>query len=355
MTANSNLPGQVFVVGYPGDVGGANTECWHTVKLWRRFGLDVTLIPTWKPDDKWRARLDAIGCRTVPSSPGDLPNVPSLPRSVVVAFCNSHFLRHADRFRKLGCRIVWIGCMNWLFADERRHYRRHGPFDRYVFQSEYQQSELQPQLAKFGVRPEQCRRIRGAFCSDEFPFRPLPHEPKSPFVIGRISRAAPDKYSADTWSIYRRIPHPIRARLMAWADPVRKKLGPPPDWAECLPARAESPQQFLASLHGMLQVNGGAGENWPRAGLEAMAGGVAVVAENRWGWREMIRHGRTGYLADSDDELAFYAARLACDESLRLEIVHNARRVLEEELAHPETIWANWQKLFEGLAVGSIQ
>ena len=36
---------KVYVLGYPGDVGGANTECWHTIKLWRRFGVDVHLIP----------------------------------------------------------------------------------------------------------------------------------------------------------------------------------------------------------------------------------------------------------------------------------------------------------------------
>ncbi len=41
---------RLFVCGYPGDVGGANTELWHTIKLWRRGGLDVTLIPTWKAD-----------------------------------------------------------------------------------------------------------------------------------------------------------------------------------------------------------------------------------------------------------------------------------------------------------------
>ena len=198
--------------------------------------------------------------------------------------------------------------------------------------------------------PGQCHRIRGAFCPDEFPFRPLPHEPGGPLVIGRISQAAPDKFSADTWAVYRRIPHPIRARVMAWANPVQKKLGLPPDWAECLAARAESPQQFFATLHVMLPINGGAGENWPRAGLEAMAAGVPVVAENRWGWREMIRHGRTGYLAGSDDELAFYAARLAYDEPHRLEIVHHARKVLEEELADPETIWTGWRTLLEGLA-----
>jgi hypothetical protein len=337
------------VVGYPGDVGGANTECWHTVNLWRRHGVDVTLIPTWKPDDRWQARLDQIGCRTVPSNPDNLKNVPGLRGGVVVSFCNSNFLRHAERFRDLGCRIVWLGCMTWLFAEERRHYRRCGPFDHYVFQSEHQQTELQPQLARFGVRPEQCHRIRGAFCWDQFPFRPLGHEPGSPLVIGRISRAAADKYARNTWDVYGRVPQPMKARLMGWNRQVEAKLGRPPDWAECLPPGAETPRQFFAKLHCLVPINGGAGENWPRCGLEAMAAGVPVVAQNRWGWKEMIRHGRTGYLADSDDELASCAARLARDEEHRLRIVRQARKALEEELANPETIWQAWRQLLDKL------
>ncbi len=70
--------------GYPGEMGGANTEAWHTVKLWRRAGLDVHLIPTWGFDDRWRARLDALGRVTHPTPPGDLERVPGLagPRTV---------------------------------------------------------------------------------------------------------------------------------------------------------------------------------------------------------------------------------------------------------------------------------
>ena len=340
----------VFVSGYPGDVGGANTECWHTVRLWRLFGLDVTFIPTWKAPDRWRDRLDAIGCRTIESAPERLPDVSGLPGSVVVSFCNSNFLAAADRVRDLRCPIVWVGCMNWLFAEERRLYRRRGPFDRYVFQSRHQQEELSPQLAKFGVGPERCHRIRGAFFWDEFPFRPAPHPPGTPLVIGRISRAAEDKYSSNTWPIYGRIPHPVLARLMAWDRRVQRKLGPPPEWAQCLPAGAETPQDFLAKLHCMVQVNGGARENWPRSGLEAMSTGVPVVVQNQWGWREMIRHGQTGFLADNDDQLVFYTARLAHDEDLRMEMACQARRAVEEELANPEVIWAGWKKLWEGLA-----
>lgn len=340
----------LFISGYPGDVGGANTECWHTVRLWRRFGLDVTFLPTWKANTAWRDRLDAIGCRTIETTPEGLKDVPLLAGSVVVSFCNANFLAAADRFRDLGCPIVWLGCMTWLFAEERRHYQRRGPFERYVFQSHYQQEQLQPQLARFGVAPEQCHLIRGAFSWDEFPLRPLEHPRGTPLVVGRISRAAEDKYSSNTWPIYRRIPHAIRARLMAWDQRVQRKLGPPPDWAQCLPAGAERPQEFLSKLHCMVQVNGGAGENWPRSGLEAMSTGVPVVVQNQWGWREMVRHGETGFLCDTDDELAYSAARLGYDEELRMHVARQARKALEEELANPEVLWAAWKRLLAGVS-----
>lgn len=346
---HANRRRQLFVVGYPGDVGGANTECWHTIRLWRRFGLDVTLLPTWRADPAWRTRLDAIGCRTIEVAPEELAKVPRLNGGVVVSFCNSHFLREAARFQALDCRIIWLGCMNWLLSHERKHYASHKPFDAYIFQSHYQHSELQPQLAKFGVRAEQCHHVRGALAWDEFSFEPLAHRVGEPPVIGRISRAAPDKHARHTWSIYQRIGGPIRARLMAWDRGVQERLGPPPDWAECLPAGAETSCEFLGKLHVMLQINGGATENWPRSGLEAMARGVPIVAQNRWGWREMIRHGETGYLADSDDGLAQYASRLARDESCRQEMARRARRVLEEELAHPEVLWSGWRKVLESL------
>jgi glycosyltransferase involved in cell wall biosynthesis len=74
-----------------------------------------------------------------------------------------------------------------------------------------------------------------------------------------------------------------------------------------------------------------------------------VVAQNRWGWKEMIRHGETGFLADSHDELAHYAARMAYDEDLRMDIIHRARRALEKQLADPAAIWSGWQRLFESL------
>ena len=109
-------------------------------------------------------------------------------------------------------------------------------------------------------------------------------------------------------------------------------------------------KQYYNCLHALLPVNGGARENWPRAGLEAFAVGVPVVAQNDWGWREMIEHGVTGFLGGNDCELAHYTAMLAYDEDLRMQIIHNARQRLIEQHANPDLIWQCWKKVFDGLA-----
>ncbi|MDW8039606.1 MAG: glycosyltransferase [Thermoguttaceae bacterium] len=344
------MPERIFLVGYPGDMGGAGTECWHSLLLWRRYNLQVVCVPTWgSPPCCWRQRVTLLGYPTFETQPDQLAQVAGLPGSIVVSFCNSQFLAHADRVRALGCRIVWVGCMCWLFEAERRHYEKYGPFDAYVFQSHYQMDKLLPQLASYGVQPEQCHLVRAAFMTEEWPFRPKPHKKGEPLWVGRISRPAPDKFHPKTWWIYERIPHPVRARIMAWSPEVQQKIGPPPPWAEVLPSRTETAQQFFSKLHVMLQVNGGAEENWPRSGLEAMAAGVPIVAPNQWGWPEMIRHGLTGFLANTEDELAYYAAQLAYDEGLRQFMAQTARRHLEENLARPEVIWHRWQTVFASL------
>ena len=351
LAENSESLPRIYVVGAPGAVGGADTELWHTLRLWRSRDLPVTVVPTWKLNTAWRARCEAIGCQvSEPQRPGALLDVPGIRSGVVVSFCNGHFLDHAGRFREAGCRVVWVNCMTWLFPAERKHYDHFGLFDHYVFQSRHQERALTAKLAGYGYRPGQGTVIRGAFCLDEFPFRPRPHAAREPLRIGRISRPDADKYSSNTWPIYARIPHPIRARLMAWSPQIEEKLGPPPPWAECLPVNAEPAAEFFAKLHAMVQVNGGAGENWPRSGLEAMATGVPVVVQNLWGWREMIRHGRTGFLCDDDDQIAYYTARLAYDEDLRLAVAANARRALEEEHADSDRLWSQWCGVFAHLA-----
>jgi len=354
MVDASKPPGTIFVCGFPGRVGGANTELWHTLKLWRGIGLDVTVIPPWGAADQgddygyWAVQLAELGCR-IESCPGPsmLSNVQGLPGSIVAAFCSTKFLAAAHRFRALGCRIVWVNCMNFLVPGEARHLRRHGTFDRYVFQSRYQRNRLEPLLSPFGYGQEQGRLIRGAFDVAEFPFEPRPRTTAEPFLIGRISRAAREKFSASTWGIYGRIPD-VRARVMGFGPEAQAVTGQPPAFVECcLPENAMPSREFLATLHALVMPTA-TFENWPRVGLEAMAAGVPLVVDDRGGWREMIRHGETGFLCASDDDFVRHATALAEDEYLRLRVANAARKAVER-LTDPATIGAAWLNLFSDL------
>ena len=221
-------------------------------------------------------------------------------------------------------------------------------FDRYVFQSRHQSEELRPQLARYGYDDSRRWIIHGALDIAEFPFRPLDHAAGETFVIGRLSRAAPDKFSPHTWGIYGRCRGPMAARVMGWDASVEARVGPPPPWAECLPPGAETPQTFLARVHCLAPAGGDAVENWPRVGLEAMAAGVPLVVERRGGWPEMIRHGQTGYLCANDDEMTDCIA-LAGHPSARAPHVEQARNAVETELADPDMLWQQWRELFEEL------
>src|SRR5688572_23891456 len=141
---------RVFVFGYPGALGGADTELWHVLRLWRAHGLAVTAIPSWKVSDQWRTKCDSIGVTTaLVTSAGGMQTVPGLRGSIVISFCNDHFLQSAALLRDLECKLVWVNCMTWLLEREPVVYHSLGPFDAYVFQSRFQASVLYPQLKQY--------------------------------------------------------------------------------------------------------------------------------------------------------------------------------------------------------------
>ena len=147
------------------------------------------------------------------------------------------------------------------------------------------------------------------------------------------------------WQTYERIAYrPLRARVMGWRPPLKRQCGRPPEWAETLNVDACPVPEFLHSLHCLVTINGGAQENWPRVGLEAMAAGVPIVTEKRWGWLEMIEHDVSGFLGETNEEIAAYATELANDEARRLEIATTARRHVKR-LAEPQAIWRAWRHL----------
>ena len=339
---------RIFIVGYPKDIGGASTEIWHTAKLFRSRGLQVTMLPTWEPTEPWQERLAGIGVETHLDFIPDkwTPHV-DLPGSVVIAFCNTQFIEEVERFQQLRCKIVYLPCMNWLFPQEKLRYRNATVFDRYVFQSHHQRDHVVPQLRKFGFQDEHGTVIRGAFDVDEFPLRPKAHARGERFIIGRLSRPGVDKFPRDLWAQFGRIPYPTSVRVMGWDGAIDDKCGQPPVWGETLPPSAESTQDFLASIHALVPGVDCCVENWPRVGLEAMAAGVPVVAERKGGWVEMLADGG-GILVDNAEHQAYEVARLAYDRQHRMGMIAGGRSRVEY-LADPDVIWEAWKTLLEGL------
>ncbi len=347
---------RVFYLGFPGPMGGANTEMLHTIPVWRRAGIDVTLVPTWgNAGGPMAEKMLKLGCEIAQGyTAATIANVPGIAGAIVHSMCNCHFWSVFGALKRLGCKTVWSSCMTFEFPESQAGVRQHGPADAYHFQSAFQRDEMTKLHATLGFKPNGFL-IRGAFDFSDFSFAPRAHEPKTDFVIGRLSRPEQDKWSSNLWPILNSVPYPERKALaMGWTAAAEGKCGRPPGWAEAL-----SPQQipvpaFLNRCHAMIGLNGGARENWPRIGLEAMAAGVPLVVQNLWGWREMIRHGETGFLCDNDQDFAFYLALLARDEGLRLRIADNARSAVEQ-LADPAVIGRQWQQLFESLEAGQVR
>jgi glycosyltransferase involved in cell wall biosynthesis len=75
-------------------------------------------------------------------------------------------------------------------------------------------------------------------------------------------------------------------------------------------------------------------EGLPKSLLEAAACGLAMVATDVPGCREIVKHGQTGLLVPLGGEQALADAieTLMEDDALRRQLGHNARKMVEEDL-----------------------
>lgn len=67
-------------------------------------------------------------------------------------------------------------------------------------------------------------------------------------------------------------------------------------------------------------------DTFGNAVLEAMASGLPVVVTDVLGPKDFVQHGKTGFIATSDEEFVSYHHRLREDEALRHEMGRNARQ-----------------------------
>ena len=333
---------KITLLGCPRPLGGACVESGHTALMWRRMGLKVTVISTSleAEDNPWPERLAQAGCKVVLDNQG----LNGLDGSLCVAFCCAGALRAWPSLKQRGCRMAWVPCMTIIPPGDRLIFSKCPPTG-VVFQSEYQAHKLGPLYALWGTKTHST--IRGAFEIADFPFQPRKRARE--FVIGKLSRAAPSKWPTDLWAIGEKVregePH-ARLLCMAWDQYLPIHLGEPPAWATCLPANTLTSQEFLSQCHVLLCAGEKDVENWPRVGLEAMASGVPVIADDSGGWPEML--GSRGLLATDTADATALVRTLAAIESWRLGVAAQGRKRVEK-LVDPSDLTRKWGELFENL------
>jgi glycosyltransferase involved in cell wall biosynthesis len=155
-----------------------------------------------------------------------------------------------------------------------------------------------------------------------------------PFVVGRVSRDAPDKHHPDDPALYRMLAsRGLRVRIMGGsclAPALQGVAG-----IELLPAGAESTADFYRSLDAFLYRTGASTEAYGRVVVEAMATGLPVVAHVRGGYAEIMEDGVSGLLVHTQ-EGAYDAVMSLAGDSLRCRSMGEAGRRLALAVHGPE-------------------
>lgn len=337
---------RIFVFGFPGRYGGAPTEMHHQILLWLGMGVEVHLIPAWNPEGE-ELYLDMKDRGVVIHEPLEWSAL--RPEDSILGFCCQLFLFYLPDIRQYTLRTVFLNCMTWLFGEEKRA-MRDGEIALFLFQNEMVKRDLQPQLQKLNSgAATQFMAFHPYFHEVGFPF----HEKRNRefFTCGHISRMDEEKYAKETLAIYEAVRSllPKKGIFLGYGKLVEEKIGSPPGWIRTAKSHYELPvAEFYRECDVVLQPSD-LTENWPRVGFEAMASGCVLIVDNRGGWRQMVEHGKTGWLCDSAEDFIKYASLMAQEPEMRMEMA-GAARERGRLLAGEETARKSWEAVFEEIS-----
>ena len=339
---------RLFVLGFPSAYGGAGTELHHQIIAWRHMGLEIHLIPSW-PSAGEALYPEMLKRGVKVHRPGQFDLIQA--EDPVLGFCNADFLEALPRIRQHSKRTVFINCMTWLFDKEREAMEK-GHIAMFLYQNPGVLKENEPKLRKLNDDPAiQFATFKPYFDESAFPF--MDERSGEEFGCGRISRQDADKFAKNTLHIYEYFVSPrMKSGLFLGFDHrSEEKIGKPFDWIRCATDQNEvSQQEFYRHCEIILQPSDTT-ENWPRIGFEAMASGSVLIVDNRGGWKQMIEHGKTGWLCDHERDFIYYASKMAYEPNQRADMAAAARErglslgSLEQSIASWEEVFAKIDQL----------
>jgi hypothetical protein len=338
---------RIFVHGFPGRYGGAATELHHQITFWRRIGLEVHLIPTnagYRKEPLY-AEMEQTGVVIHEQNQFDV-----LTRDdVIMSYCSSDFLDHLPAINKYTRKTVFINCMTWLFEKEKQRMAE-GLIGMFLYQNEDVLNKQMPVLRALNQDPDiQFRIFSPYFEETAFPF--VEQRPENYFGCGRISRQDADKYSRSTLQIYEYFVAPVMKRglFMGFDARSEAKIGRPPHWITTMcDSTIVDQQAFYRHCRIVLQPSDTI-ENWPRVGFEAMASGSVLIVDDRGGWRQLVDHGKTGWLCRHERDFIYYASKMAYEPELRDEMAQRAQ-LRGRQLGGFERAQESWDAVSRDLA-----
>lgn len=341
-----NSKRRVFVHGFPGRYGGASTELHHQIRLWQAMAVEVHIIPSHVnyQNEPLHPELIQSGVIIHDCNQWDV----LAETDPVLGFCNAEFLTHLPEIHARTKRTVFINCMTWLFDREKQRMTE-GLIAMFLYQNEEVRQKHMPVLQ--ALNPQANARFvtfTPYFDASAFPF--IEKRVTEYFGCGRISRQDADKYDANTLHIYEYFVAPVMKRglFLGFDDRSEAKIGRPHSWiTTACDSSIISQQDFYKHCEIVLQPSDTT-ENWPRVGFEAMASGSVLIVNDRGGWRQMIEHGKTGFLCKHERDFIYYASKMAYEPELRREIAHNARQ-RGLELSGFEKAKESWERVFREL------
>lgn len=339
---------RLFVTGFPSLYGGAGTELHHQIIAWGHMGVEIHLIPTcpgYKNEPLYLEMLE----RGVIIHEANEWNVLE-PGDPVFGFCNGEFLNSIPEIRKYTKRTIFVNCMTWLF-DKEKELMSQGQIAMFLYQNEEVRQKNMPLLRALNDDKNiSFLTFKPYFNADAFPY--VAHErPEEVFGCGRISRQDSDKFAKNTLHIYEYFvaPVPKSGLFLGFDNRSEEKIGKPYDWIRTARDQNEvSQQDFYKHCEIILQPTDTT-ENWPRVGFEAMASGSILIVDNRGGWRQMVKHGETGWLCNHERDFIYYASIMAYEPHIRKEMAEAARQ-WGKELGGLSASIACWEDVFEAIA-----
>lgn len=265
---------------------------------------------------------------------------------VIIGFCNSEYLNSLPAIRSRTRKTIFVNCMTWLFEKEKQRMAE-GMISMFLYQNESVRQKNMPILKALNPDPKiEFITFSPYFDHTSFPF--VEKRSANHFGCGRISRQDADKYAANTLHIYEYFVSPVMKRgfFMGFDSRSEAKIGRPYSWITTVPdSSIISQQDFYRHCDIILQPMDTT-ENWPRIGLEAMASGSVLIVDDRGGWRQMIEHGKTGWLCGHERDFIYYASKMAYESEQREEMARSAR-LRGMEIAGYEKAATSWNYVFE--------